>query len=322
MENVRERRYEVDSNFDGWRLDRFLANRIGRLSRTRAGEIAKYGDISIDPPRKVKAGTRLRLGDVVILREHLPPETVQYDEVSILYRDEAVVALSKPAGMLVHEAASVRLNTVQMYLQKHGWPDGEPAHRIDRETSGVLLCAATSAWVTPLREMFATAHPTKVYRALAVDPEGRWRPGDERTIEIPLRLASETRLGLRMVRGDLRAVTHVSARERHGDLVDLEVRIETGRQHQIRVHLAMEGTPIAGDKLYTYDDAFFMAITDHPDDEELRSRLPFERHMLHAWRLAFPHPETGEEVSVEAPLPKGWGGVRSAARRRHEADAD
>lgn len=303
MKNVRERRWEVDHNFDGWRLDKFLANRIGRISRSRAGEIARLGDVTIDPPRKVKAGTRLRLGDVVVVREHLPDEEVQYDAVEVLHRDDALVVLNKPPGMLVHEAARTRLNTIQMFLAERGFEGAEPVHRIDRETSGVLVCAASPEWVAPLREMFATTHPEKVYRALVVDPDRRWEVGQTATLDTPLRLATETRLGLRMVRGDLEATTHVEVLRRDEHYADLQVQIETGRQHQIRVHLAFEGTPVAGDKLYTYDDQFFMDLSDYPDDEELLARLPFERHLLHAWWIAFPHPRTGARVRFEAPLP-------------------
>lgn len=308
MENVRERRFVVDQNFDGWRLDQFLANRIGRLSRSRAGEIAKFGDLTIEPPRKVKAGTKLRDGDVVVLREVLPPEDPQYDEVAVLHEDEQVLVVSKPPGMLVHEAGSVRLNTVQMYLNQSGREGAEPVHRIDRETSGIVVCAATPDLVAPLREMFATAHPKKIYRALVDDPSYAWKIGTSKTLDTPLRLAEETRLGLRMVAGDLTALTHLNVLARHGQFVDLKVRIETGRQHQIRVHLAMQGTPVAGDKLYTYDDEFFMAIYDHPDDPDLCERLPFARHMLHAWHIAFAHPETRELLEVTAPLPENWPG--------------
>lgn len=304
--NIRERAFAVDQNFDGWRLDQFLANRIGRISRSRAGEIARYGDVEVVPARKVKAGTRLHNGDVVIVREHLPAETVQDEQVRLLHRDDAVIVLDKPAGMLVHEAASVRQNTVQAYLERAGFSGAEPAHRIDRETSGVLVCAASSEWVAPLRDMFATTHPEKVYRALVEDDRGHWMPGATRTIDIPLRLHAESVLGIRMVEGDLTAVTHVRARARHGNLADLEVQIETGRQHQIRAHLSMVGTPVAGDKLYTYDDEFFMAITDRPEAPELTGRLPFPRHMLHAWRIGLPHPATGEWLRIEAPLPDGW----------------
>jgi 23S rRNA pseudouridine1911/1915/1917 synthase len=89
-------------------------------------------------------------------------------------------------------------------------------------------------------------------------------------------------------------------------MADLQVQIETGRQHQIRVHLALTGTPVAGDKLYTYDDNFFTAISDRPDDPELCSQLPFSRHALHAASIELTHPATKQALRVEAPLPPIW----------------
>lgn len=314
-ENIRERHFPVDQNFEGWRLDWFLSNRIPRLSRSKAAEIVKFGDVTVWPERRAKASTRLHNGDLVILREHLPPETVQDDEVGVLHVDEALVILSKPAGMLVHEAANTRLNTVGGFLERRGWVGAEPVHRIDRETSGVLVCSRYPAGVPALRERFATDHPEKTYRALAVDPDGVWVPGETRTLDTPLGLDPNSVLGVRMTFGDLSARTHVTCLRRgvfvHGTLgtvvlADLEVRIETGRQHQIRVHLAMQGTPIAGDKLYTYDDTFFAAICDDPEDPALRARLVFERHALHAWRLGIEHPLTRQPVRFEAPLPGLW----------------
>lgn len=313
--NIRERHFPVDQNFEGWRLDQFLANRIGRLSRSRAGDIAKFGDITVLPPRKVKAGTRLRQGDVVIVREHLPPESVQDDEVVCVFEDDHLVILSKPAGMLVHEAANIRKNTVGGYLERHGYVGAEPVHRIDRETSGVLVCARHPQGVPGLRERFATDHPEKTYRALAIDPDRRWRVGQTQTIDVPLGLDPDSVLGVRMTRGNLSATTHVRCVRRgwldhvhlgRVELADLEVRIETGRQHQIRVHLAMYGTPIAGDKLYGFDDAFFAAICDDPSDPELCARLVFPRHALHAWRLAIDHPSTAARMTFEAPVPGIW----------------
>jgi len=314
-QNVREREFTVDQNFDGWRLDQFLANRIGRLSRSRAGDIAKYGDISVMPPRKVKAGTRLRQGDLVTIREHLPPEEINDEGVEVIFDDEALVILSKPSGMLVHEAGNVRLHTVAGYLERHGFEGAEAVHRIDRETSGVMVCARRAEFVPGLRARFASDHPQKTYRALTVDPHGRWKVGVRDTLDTPLGLDPNSELGLKMTRGDLHARTHVTCLRR-GSLIhpklgevilaDLEVVIETGRQHQIRIHLAMEGTPIAGDKLYTYDDTFFANICDYPDDLELCDRLPFSRHALHAWRLGINHPITQEHVAFEAPLPTIW----------------
>ncbi len=302
--NIRERRYEVDQNFDGWRLDRFLSNRMARLSRSRAGEIAKFGDIEIFPQRKVKAGTKLRNGDVVIVREHLPPETVQDDEVQVLYSDDDICVLNKPARMLVHEAAHTRMNTIQGYLHRSGFHEAEPTHRLDRDTSGVLICAKKKQWIPVLRETFAKDHPQKIYRALVLDPDRIWKPEARQTIRVPLGLDPESVVGVRMTRGNLPSTTHVHVVGRQDDLADLEIQIETGRQHQIRVHLAMQGTPIAGDKLYTFDDEFFMNITDHPNDPELLSQLTFPRHALHAWKLQIKHPATKEEMMFEAPLPE------------------
>ncbi|MFP4597784.1 MAG: RluA family pseudouridine synthase [Persicimonas sp.] len=315
-DNVRKRTYEVDQNFDGWRLDKFLANRIPRISRSFAGRIAKEGDVDVEPPRKIKAGTRLREDDVVTVREELEPERVQDHEVEFISRDEGLIVVSKPSGMLVHESASVRLNTIQKFLERQGFGEAEPVHRLDRETSGVLVCAAKSELVPELRGMFATTHPEKVYRALVFDPDGVWQPGERRTIETPLGIDPDSKLGIKMGRGELDATTHVEvigrldnpSLERHwGPMADLRVVIETGRQHQIRIHLALQGTPIAGDKLYSVDDAFFMAICDDPDDPELLARVPFDRQALHAWQMRLEHPLTGEMVEFEAPLPDIWG---------------
>jgi 23S rRNA pseudouridine1911/1915/1917 synthase len=134
-----------------------------------------------------------------------------------------------------------------------------------------------------------------------------------RTLDAPLGTDRNSILGVRMGRGHLETTTHVHvlgrkapAGDGFAEMADLEVVIETGRQHQIRIHLALEGTPIAGDKLYGMDDAFFMAICDRPEDPDLLARLPFPRQALHAWKLALPHPLTGEQVCFEAPLPGIW----------------
>lgn len=309
-ENVRERRYEVDGNNDGWRLDRFLTQCMPRVSRSQAGRIARDGDVQVIPPRKVKAGARLRTGDVVIVRQQLAPEWVQDAEVEIIYRDEALIVVGKPSGMLVHESSSVRLNTVQKFLQRQGYAQAEPVHRLDRETSGVLICAARRELVPVLRGVFATAHPQKIYRALVHDPQGHWQVGARQLIDTPLGNDPSSILDVKMAAGTLEARTHVEVLGRlehaFGPMADLRVRIETGRQHQIRVHLALQGTPIAGDKLYSLDDAFFMALHSRPQDPELLAQLAFERQALHAWKVGLPHPDSGEPMEFVAALPDIW----------------
>lgn len=306
-ENVRVRRFEVDHNFDGWRLDKFLANRITGMSRSLAGRVACDGNVEVHPPRKIKAGTRLRLDDLVILREELEPEVVQDEQVTTLFEDDGLLIINKPAGMLVHETASVRLNTITYYLRRRGLPEAEAAHRLDRETSGALVCARTAELAPPLCGLFADGDPEKVYRSLVMDPDHRWKIGERETIETPLGFDERSPLPHKMGRGDLEAITHVEVlgRRAHpmGEMADLKIQIITGRQHQIRIHLALQGTPVAGDKLYGFDDQFFMDICDHPDDESLFERLPFRRHALHAWKISLTHPVEGHRVEVEAALP-------------------
>lgn len=310
-ENIRVREFEVDQNFEGWRLDFFLVDRIPRLSRTQANQIIRFGDIEALPPRALKPSTRLRLGEVIVLREHLPPETVQDHEVRILFEDQNLLLLSKPAGMLVHEAGQIRLNTVQEFLVRRGFPDAEPAHRIDRDTSGVVVCALNKETVILARKAFAKHDAIqKTYRAIARDPEGIWEPGVTRKITTPLGLDPASFLGVRMTVGDLACTTHVKPLRRGGfrgvPAVELEIRIETGRQHQIRAHLALEGTPIIGDKLYTFDDEFFAAISANPDDLERLEMIGSPRHLLHAWRVELMHPLNHSPLIVEAPLPGIW----------------
>ena len=316
--NVRERRFEVDQNFEGWRLDQYLADRIPRLSRAKAGQIARHGDVRLQPPRgRLKASTRLQQGDVLIVREQLGEEQTQYDEVRVLHRDAGLLILDKPAGMLVHESSTTRLNTITMYLREAlGEAQAEPVHRIDRETSGALVCARRQELVPVLRGQFAdeASGPQKVYRALALDPSGQWPTGAHRTLAYPLGFDPASTLPIKMGPGRLPATTHVRCLGRRdlplgfGPAADLEVRIETGRQHQIRVHLALENTPIAGDKLYSLDDNFFRAISDDPKDLNLQAQLPFTRQALHAWRLRLLHPDTGQALAIEAPLPgEVWG---------------
>lgn len=307
-ENVRERTFEVDQNFDGWRLDKFLCHRLPRLSRKRAAEIAKFGDVQLlrlsHPPQKIKASTKLIYLDKIVLREHLEPEVVLDEKVSICFEDDTIIAVSKPPGMLVHEAGKVRMNTVVQYLRRQGYPEAGHVNRIDKETSGIVLCGKTKEWISKLRKLFENNEPQKAYRAIIRDPKQKWAIGEERTLDTSLGLTPNSLSGIIMGEGRLPAITHVrvlGALEIKGvSCKDVEVRIETGRQHQIRIHLAMYETPIAGDKLYVCGEQYYMDSVDGLISDE--SHLLFPRHALHSWKLSFEHEEKGR-IEIETALP-------------------
>eukprot|EP00899_Mesostigma_viride_P002167 jgi/Mesvir1/11951/Mv00279-RA.1 len=324
QESVRQRRFDVDHNFIGMRLDTFISTRIRRMSRTLAKAAVAAGNVTVLPQGRgsPRPSLRLQLGDVVTVRETLAPERVQDDEVSILYRDDDVLVLLKPAGMLVHATASAVSNTITAYLHRRGMEEAEPVHRLDLETSGVLVCAARREMVPTLRTMFAKRNPRKLYRTLVADPEERWAPGQLTTLDTPL---GPTATPPRMGKGTLRAVSHVKVMGHYhhhelGRVADLAISIETGRAHQIRAHVSLYGTPVLGDKLYYFNDGlkYFKSIKNNPGDPELLRQLGgYDRQMLHAWKVAFPHPRDAVErrfrytedcasISVEAPLPESW----------------
>lgn len=309
-DNTRVRHFHVDQNFDGWRLDVFLADRIGSISRTFAAQIAEQGDVAIDSDRTVKKGLRLQQGEIVTVREHLQPERVQDPQVDVLYEDELLLIVNKPAGMLSHQVGSTRLNTVNAFLERRGYSEARIAHRLDRETSGAVICGKTGEVVGAVQKAFQECEVEKHYRALAVDPGRVWEPGAASTIDIPLGDDRSSTLPMKRGRGSQTAVTHVEVRGRRKarperpPLADLKLALETGRQHQIRAHLSLVGTPIAGDKLYNHSDRFFRAITDEPERSDLAERLIFDRQALHAHRIGMRHPKSADYVSAKAPFPE------------------
>ncbi len=297
-------RFVVAVNYDGWRLDRYLTEKFRRASRAKVARIVRAG-VRVGGRVRTKPGTTVRTGDVIEIDrvERADPATPSPDEVVVLFESATVVVVDKPAGLLVHRTAREATRTLDSFLSAR-FPDGrvEAAHRIDRDTSGLLACAADAETLRRLQAHFATGAPDKVYRALAVDPDSRWSPGDDRVFDEPLGFDRESAINVRIGRGAWPCRTFVTCVDRHDDVAALDVRIERGRQHQIRAHLSLFGTPLAGDKLYAMGDDFFGAWYADPGADELVARLASRWHCLHAWRMTLD--VDGVERTFEAPLPR------------------
>ena len=224
-------------------------------------------------------------------------------EIPILFEDGEALVIDKPAGLPMHTTAKFWRNTLVALLRER-YPDEqmEIAHRIDRETSGVLLIARNRQIASFLTRAFARRAVEKTYLALV-----KGHPLDEGKIDLPLRLLdtkSRIMMGPAKDGSGLTAVTQFRVLRRLPEHALCEARPLTGRQHQIRVHFASIGHPIVGDKLYGAGEELFMRSCDEPLTPELLACFDgLPRHALHAHRLTFPHPVGKHAVTIESPLP-------------------
>ena len=287
----------------GKRLDRFLQERLPDYSRSRLQEWIREGRVKVQGKAE-KPSRALRGGDVLEVEPAEPtplraePEAIPLE---ILYEDEDVVAVNKPAGMVVHAGAGCRSGTlVNALLSRFAALSGlggeqRPGivHRLDRYTSGVILVARHDAAHRRLAEQFARREVEKVYIPLVHGVVKQERGRLEKPIaRDPVR---RVRMTARLGRGRT-ALTEYLVLKRFQDFTLLEVKIGTGRTHQIRVHLAGIGHPVAGDRLYGAP-------------AKAQGAPAPGRYFLHARRIRFRNPSTGKAVTVEAPLPQeleGW----------------
>lgn len=292
--------FRVPNELDGQRLDRFVHWRIPRLTRARADEIVRACAFREDGTRRVPS-ERVRAGEIVLLVRERFVEPDAPREFGVLHRDEALTIVDKPAGLPVHPSATYHKNTLTSLLRVR-WGEGGPhiCHRLDRETSGVVVCAIPGPDEVAVKHQFANRRVDKEYLAIV---RGRIAQ-DEGRIEVPLRRATEG-LHLRMEAHPegLPALTEYRVLERRGDRSLVHLWPHTGRQHQLRVHLAAIGHPIVGDKLYGPGEARdFLEYVETGMTDALLARLGHDRHALHAYRCTIEHPRTGARITFTAPL--------------------
>jgi len=293
--------FPVAPEFAGMRLDLFIQTRIPRLSRTRAQSIVKacgYRQNGV----KSRASDLVRTGETVYLLRPPFEEPAASRELPIVYEDETMMAIDKPPGLPVHPSASYHRNTVSFILQEQYGHAAAPriAHRLDRETSGLLLCSRSPAHERLLKGAFEGRRMQKTYLAIV---RGEMRD-DAGTIDFSMARPDHGLHVLMVVRPDgLAAVTDYRVAERAGGHTLVELFPRTGRQHQLRVHLAAIGHSIVGDKLYGPEkEAPFLEVIERGLSPELIARLGHDRHALHAHQLTFEHPVTGASLTLEAPL--------------------
>ena len=308
---VSVRYVEIDENRAGQRLDNFLIGQLKGVPKSRVYRLLRRGEVRVNRGR-VGPDYRLQEGDSVRLppvREPPPRELValssDYEWLAdrILYEDDALIAVDKPAGFAVHGGSGVAFGVIEAFrLLRPAAPFLELVHRLDRSTSGCLLLAKSRPTLLALHAMLQAGDIDKRYVALI---KGRWRGG---AAELSAPLARDRRRGVERLVGvsddGKDAETRFIPKGTYGSTTLVEIHLLTGRTHQARVHAAHLGHPIAGDDKY--------------GDRELNRKLRplgLRRLFLHAASLRFKHPASGQTMAFEAPLPPELTSVLERLRR-------
>ncbi len=289
----------------GERLDKITPAHVPDLSRATAQRLIKAGEVTVNG-RPSKPSYRVQVGDEVVVRvpiEMPAPVVAENIPLDVIYEDDALLVVNKPAGMVVHPAYGHASGTLVNAVLAHcpqiadvGGPDrAGVVHRLDKDTSGLILIAKDGVTRAALQRQFKRRQVAKTYLALV---EGQMQPR-EGVVEAPVGRDKRQRKKMAVVRSGREARTMYRAIEYFANYTLLEVRPHTGRTHQVRVHLSWLGYPIVGDAVYGRH----------------RQRLLRGRHFLHAARIRFSHPATSEEVEFEAPLPPKLADVLKQLRR-------
>lgn len=293
---MKTERFDVKEAATGQRLDVFLTEASG-FSRGRVQKLLKEGAVTMSTGKAAKGNLRVAAGDVVTLSYEELEEFVLAPEViplSILYEDEDMIVIDKARGMVCHPAAGNLTGTLVQALLHHVGPSildvGDPArpgivHRLDKDTSGVMVAAKTARAYEALKKEIGTHEAVRHYWALV---HGNL-PADSGIIRLPLGRSPKDRLKWAVEpKTGKPAVTHFRVLEQFPHYSWLDCRLETGRTHQIRVHMAHIEHPVVNDPFYGYKK-------DH---------FPIAGQALHSHTLDIHHPVTGEEMHFEAPLPE------------------
>ena len=315
--------YHVQKAHHGTRLDRFLIGATEEMSRTHLQRLIRDGDVTVNDRLTKQPSYQLRTGDRVCLTLPPPrplntaaPENIPLD---ILHEDSHLIVLNKPAGMLVHPANRVNSGTLVNALLSHctdlsgigGVERPGIVHRLDKDTSGVLVVAKTDIVHRGLSAQFEAHRITRQYIAIACGV-----PSDA-TGTIDARIARSRRDRRRMTTvktGGRHAITHYEVLERYPQFASVQLTLETGRLHQIRVHLQHIGHPVVSDAVYGGEQR---ALNDAGTAALKQALAQLKRQALHARHLGFTHPVTGEDVSFSTPIPEDMQRVIDALKGKN-----
>ena len=288
------------------RLDQYIAQNENDLSRTMIKKLIEEGQITVNG-KNVKTSYTVQVGDTIkIIVPEVKETKLEAQEIplDIVYEDSDIIVVNKPKGMVVHPAVGNPDGTLVNAIMAHCKENlsgigGELrpgiVHRLDKDTSGLLIVAKNDKAHIAISNQIQNREVKKVYLTLV---RGNV-PEEEATIDMPIGRSTKDRKKMAVTKNGKNAITHFKVLERFGNYTFLEVRIETGRTHQIRVHMSEIGHPVVGDMVYSNG----------------KNEFGVEGQMLHAKSLTFKHPTNGKILNLEAPLPEYFEEVLNLLRK-------
>ncbi|GAC1545501.1 MAG: hypothetical protein NVS2B9_12730 [Myxococcales bacterium] len=322
--------FVVEPNYAGWTLAAYVGEKLQRLDKGKVERMLRGKALVHEEPAPLLPETPVWPGLRFALRKRAAGDEGEPPPIPIIYQDDALLVVDKPAHLALHPTARYHLSTLTHALAtRHRDAAGhkpDPAHRLDRETSGLVACGR-APWATKrLKAAFAARQVDKTYLALCEGSPER----DAFSIELPLAVGGgRIKVKVRVAPEGAASATDCAVVRRLRDAAGLPLTLlrctpRTGRQHQLRAHLAAVGLPLVGDKLYGADEGIFLRLAESGTGPSRagswdplitpaeRSALRLTRHALHAESLTLPHPATSERIRFEAPLPADLGDLLSA----------
>jgi 23S rRNA pseudouridine1911/1915/1917 synthase len=320
--------FTVEPNYGGWTLEAYVREKMKRPpDAARMDKMLRGRALVHDAPEPLLPDSKVWPGLRIGLRRRFPGDEGEPPHVPVIYQDEALLVVDKPSGLALHPTARYFKSTLTWVLEaRHKNAEGQkpdPAHRLDRETSGLVACGRTPRHTKILKAAFADRRIGKAYLALC---EGR-AAQDAFDIDLPLAVGTPLiKVKVRVDPAGMASSTACTVVARYLDqdgrpLTLVRCVPRTGRQHQLRVHLSAVGLPLVGDKIYGPDEGIFLRLAESEGrppppgvfDERIgpaeRALLRLPRHALHAAELVLSHPETGAPMSFTAPLPADLAGL-------------
>lgn len=294
--------FHIPPEYAGKRIDQVIAQMLTDYSRARIQGWILSGDLQVNH-KPVKSRDKVSGGEQVDIRTVIEAagvwegQSIPFDTV---YVDDDIIIVNKPIGLVVHPGAGVKDGTLvnallHEYPELSALPRAGVVHRLDKNTSGLLIVARSIKAHTHLVKMMAKREIHRTYVAIV---NGVMTSGG--TVDAPLARHQRQRLKRAVVESGKEAITHYRVLERFGLHTFIQCELETGRTHQIRVHMAHIGFPILGDMLYGMNSK----LPQHLSDEQKNTLKRFKRQALHAIHLSFEHPVTGEPLDFDCPLPE------------------